>query len=284
MSTHPSERKRTLKRETIAFSRTCVNEGSLVMSQNLFKNVRNVILAIALGAWAAGWGPRAVYAQHNMMHMNHQGMDHSAPKAATPKPAVPAPPGPHGGQMTTTASAAIEVVYQPQEIRVYLYGPVSRRPQSARVVEGEVGLRRGNSSRTFTATLQYVAPPPGSSEQDYLAVAAKLGDVNEGEMRATFTLKNLPMEPSTATFGQSVAISKPKPQVTLAALEQSDQAGIARQKVCPVTGAALGSMGGPVKVLVGGQPVYLCCKGCVGKVQSAPESYLPKAAQASQGE
>jgi hypothetical protein len=258
------------------------------MTQSLFKNVPNAILAIALGAWVAGWGPRAVYAQHNMMHMNHQGMDHSAPKATTPnpattKPAVPAPPGPHGGRMNTAASAVFEVVYRPDEIRVYVYGPTYLR-RSARDVEGDVGLRRRNSSRTFTAALQYVAPPPGSSEQDYLAIAASLSDVKDGDMRATFNLKNLPSEPTTATFGQPVALSKPKPQVTLAALEQSDQAGVARQKVCPVTGAALGSMGGPVKVLVGGQPVYLCCKGCLGKVQGNPEAYLPKAAQASQGQ
>jgi YHS domain-containing protein len=183
--------------------------------------------------------------------------------------------------MTAMAPLAFEVVYHPQEIRVYIYGP-GQQPQSARDVEGEVGLRRQTSSRTFTATLQYVAPPPGSSEQDYLAVKAKLSGVQDGEMLSTFTLKNLPLQRPTATFGQPVAVSKPKPQVTLAALDQGDEAGIARQRVCPVTGAALDSMGSPVKVLVGGQALYLCCKGCLAKVQSAPEAYLRKASQVGQ--
>jgi YHS domain-containing protein len=63
---------------------------------------------------------------------------------------------------------------------------------------------------------------------------------------------------------------------------QSDQSGIARQRVCPVTGAELGSMGEPVKVVVGGQPLYLCCKGCLDKVRSDPEAYLRRTSRASQ--
>lgn len=183
--------------------------------------------------------------------------------------------------MTTVAPLAFEVVYQPREIRVYIYGP-NQQPQSARDVAGEVGLRRRNSSRTFTATLHYVAPPSGSSEQDYLAVAANLKDVEDGDMTSTFTLTNLPLDRPTAKFGQSVALSKAKVQVTSAALDASDQASIARQRTCPVTGAALGSMGDPIKVLVGDQPLYLCCKGCLSKVQSDPETYLRKAGEASQ--
>ena len=250
------------------------------MSASLFRNVSIVALAITVGAWAVGWGIAPAYAQHNHVNMNMGQQANSAPQKpkTQPKPATPEPPGPHGGRMTTTVSAAFEAVYRPQEIRVYVYGP-TQEPRSARDVEGEVGLRRRNSSRTFTAALQYVATPPGPSEQDYLAVAANLSDVNEGDMTATFKLKNLPSERSTATFGQTVALSKAEVQVTLAVLEQSDKADIARQRICPVTGARLGSMGSPVKVLVGGQPVYLCCKGCLGKVKSNPEAYVPKATQ-----
>jgi hypothetical protein len=75
----------------------------------------------------------------------------------------------------------------------------------------------------------------------------------------------------------AAAVSKPKPRVTVVAIGEADKAGVARQKVCPVTGAALGSMGAPVKVLVGDQPLYLCCKGCVGEVKKSPDKYLAKA-------
>ena len=35
------------------------------------------------------------------------------------------------------------------------------------------------------------------------------------------------------------------------------------QKICPVSGKSLTSMGGPVKATTADQTVYLCCKGCL---------------------
>lgn len=48
-------------------------------------------------------------------------------------------------------------------------------------------------------------------------------------------------------------------------LTDADQLQIAVQKICPVTGEELGSMGEPLKVKVGEQVAFLCCKGCQGK-------------------
>lgn len=72
---------------------------------------------------------------------------------------------------------------------------------------------------------------------------------------------------------QAAIAPKPRPKVSLATLAQGDQAAIARQQVCPVTGAKLGSMGDPIKVLVGDHPLYLCCAGCVAKVKQSPDKY-----------
>lgn len=66
---------------------------------------------------------------------------------------------------------------------------------------------------------------------------------------------------------------------------QDDHGGIAEhaeQRVCPVTGAELSDVEAPVKVVIGGQPLYLCCKDCLAEVQRAPEAYLRKASQSSQ--
>ena len=52
-------------------------------------------------------------------------------------------------------------------------------------------------------------------------------------------------------------------------LTDADQLQIAVQKICPVSGGALGSMGDPVKVKVGEQVAFLCCKGCQGKELNA---------------
>ena len=36
----------------------------------------------------------------------------------------------------------------------------------------------------------------------------------------------------------------------------------------------LGGMGTPIKVMVGDKPIYLCCKGCIKKIQAEPAKYL----------
>ena len=46
------------------------------------------------------------------------------------------------------------------------------------------------------------------------------------------------------------------------------------QRICPVTGAPLGSMGDPVLVTVRNTPVYLCCDGCVKAIENTPDKYL----------
>jgi membrane fusion protein, copper/silver efflux system len=46
------------------------------------------------------------------------------------------------------------------------------------------------------------------------------------------------------------------------------------QGTCPVTGKKLGSMGTPVRVVVQGRAVFLCCEGCEAAIKEAPDKYL----------
>lgn len=47
----------------------------------------------------------------------------------------------------------------------------------------------------------------------------------------------------------------------------ADEIHAAVQQICPVSGQKLGSHGAPVKVKIGEEAVFLCCKGCLkGKV------------------
>jgi multidrug efflux pump subunit AcrA (membrane-fusion protein) len=62
----------------------------------------------------------------------------------------------------------------------------------------------------------------------------------------------------------------------LGKLAPADRALALRQKVCPVTGALLGSMGPPPAVVVGGRTVFLCCKGCEAELRKDPAKYLGK--------
>ena len=58
-------------------------------------------------------------------------------------------------------------------------------------------------------------------------------------------------------------------------LSAEDRAAAEKQRICPVTGALLGSMGAPYKVKVKNQTVFLCCEGCKG-LSSGPGQVFGK--------
>ncbi len=65
---------------------------------------------------------------------------------------------------------------------------------------------------------------------------------------------------STTLFAQHQQLDQARSRLT-----DADRLQIAVQKICPVMGAELGSMGEPVKVQIGQQHAFLCCDHCVGK-------------------
>jgi hypothetical protein len=100
-----------------------------------------------------------------------------------------------------------------------------------------------------------------------------------------------PAKPNQPPAGAPVR-PKPEPRVAVTAPEPDDLQNIAQlpaadrklaiaQRICPVTGAALGSMGVPVKITLRGQTVFLCCKGCMGKAKRSPDEMLKILAEAA---
>ncbi len=59
-------------------------------------------------------------------------------------------------------------------------------------------------------------------------------------------------------------------------LSAEDRAAAEKQKVCPVTGEPLGSMGKPYKITVEGRTVFLCCSGCEEQFRKDPDKYFAK--------
>lgn len=56
------------------------------------------------------------------------------------------------------------------------------------------------------------------------------------------------------------------------------------QEICPVSGKALGSMGDPLKVKIGQEEVFLCCKSCTkGKINPTHWAAIHKNFAAAQG-
>ncbi len=62
----------------------------------------------------------------------------------------------------------------------------------------------------------------------------------------------------------------------LAELSPEDRAAAEKQRICPVTDEALGSMGKPVTVAYQGRDVLLCCRGCEARFMNDPDKYLAK--------
>jgi hypothetical protein len=79
-----------------------------------------------------------------------------------------------------------------------------------------------------------------------------------------------------ASRGASAAPPGPAPNQTPGALSPADLLLVARQKTCPVTDQPLESMGGPVRVEVAGQIVFVCCQGCEEPLRKAPQKFLAK--------
>lgn len=108
-------------------------------------------------------------------------------------------------------------------------------------------------------------------------------------MFATVTLKSpmLDMEPFRTQLaaqkmgtGATDTITDPaasNAEVTPNANHKSkmnDESLIAMQKICPVTGAKLGSMGKPIRQNIQGRTVFLCCAGCEDKLAAKPDYYI----------
>lgn len=93
-----------------------------------------------------------------------------------------------------------------------------------------------------------------------------------------------------ATVLISSVVSETEPFRTVLASHQAPQGGlsdeelIVLQHVCPVTGSKLGSMGTPVKVSVGDQTIFLCCKSCEKRLRENSDEYLARLAPPPVGE
>jgi membrane fusion protein, copper/silver efflux system len=71
-----------------------------------------------------------------------------------------------------------------------------------------------------------------------------------------------------------------KIDAALSELSEEDRKLVLLQKVCPILPTnLLGSMGPPLKVIVDGQPVFLCCSGCKQKALDNPQATLAKIAE-----
>jgi uncharacterized protein (TIGR03000 family) len=82
--------------------------------------------------------------------------------------------------------------------------------------------------------------------------------------------------PVTAGEMSCVYLTKPSAMsAALAELSPQDRILAERQRVCPIMPETpLGAMGPPTKLIIKGQPVFLCCPDCVQKARKEPDKTL----------
>lgn len=167
-----------------------------------------------------------------------------------------------------------------------LTAPVNLSQIAGRQIELDLQLVGLPGAGSRPITLQEVATVPASPEQLAAAAIARqkicpvsgkpLGsmgqpvavDVNGQTVYACCNgcVNAIQSDPAKYAAG--------RPEITITTSTAADAAAIAAQKVCPVMDEPLGGMGTPIKVMVGDKPIYLCCKGCIKKVQAEPAKYL----------
>lgn len=99
------------------------------------------------------------------------------------------------------------------------------------------------------------------------------GDTVVGKMKEVagkYYLTELRIE-AAAVVDEEAEIRK-----NLAKLSPEDRKLAEEQRLCPDTDEPLGSMGVPIKVMLKGQPVFICCKGCQKGIEKDPDATLKK--------
>jgi hypothetical protein len=84
-------------------------------------------------------------------------------------------------------------------------------------------------------------------------------------------------KPSTAPDPAAMDKKEAKIQAALAKLPEADRKLAETQKFCPVLETSrLGSMGIPIKLMLDGQLVFICCEGCREEALANPQATLAK--------
>lgn len=236
---------------------------------------RALLFGVAVCAWILS-GSTALGQGHG-----GGGRHNSADKPAdseskyTPLPAPP-PVTPHGGDYISTQKNYYEVVYMPFQTRIYLFDS-NLKPLSAQDVHVQMSLQLPTENAQRQIPFQFVAMPKGATEQDYVVAVFDIRPLQDKEANITFEFSGLSDRRfPTASFTPHYARFSVRPYVSKVLLTEADRDGIARQRVCPVSGAPLGSRGPVTKLYVAEFPLYVAGDDCIEAVKASPARFLPQ--------
>jgi hypothetical protein len=197
---------------------------------------------------------------------------------------APEGPGPGEGGAVKTAHYHFEAVFTQSGIALKAHGLDNKALETTRLAATATFYHPNASTPWFSYDLQAVGASPGQAP-GALQLAIDLSKVPRSGVKVTFQVNGLPdpAEPA-ATFTVPFVLSGSPPPgngprvvpatLTVTRATAADQAAIKAQRVCKVSGEPLGSMGTPVKITRGDRSIFLCCNGCVKRVQANPDQYL----------
>jgi hypothetical protein len=153
---------------------------------------------------------------------------------------------------------------------------VEREPGTFEGVEVVLGPRSGN----FYPVLSGIGPGEKIAAAGAFLIDAETR-LNPAAASAYFGASGGPQSGTSSAVKQSNEPQKskelgPEELKEIAKLPPGEQKLARGQKLCPVTDEPLGSMGVPIKMMVKGQPVFLCCEGCRDAVNEDPDGILKK--------
>lgn len=171
--------------------------------------------------------------------------------------------GPHGGQVHVAGDFRCEVVFSSKAIEVFVFDAAGQ-PVVTRNARGRISFTVDGNPRSYRYDLY-----PQSGENavtNALGVGFDLSRVQDRTANVEFSLHGVAQQPLSfaVKFQRSLTL---------------EQIAISKQRICPVSGKPLGSMGAPPRVRVGDQDVYVCCAGCTNALKANPEVHLAKLTQ-----
>lgn len=139
-------------------------------------------------------------------------------------------------------------------------GNCGRNELRGREMRGSVGRfdRRGRAPQPGLNRLDEPRSPRGPSNENLAPPAP--GRVPVGR------IQNVQPTPKPIVI--------PEKMKGIGLLPKADQAAALAQKTCPVTKGLLGGHGKPIKVLVQGRAIFVCCAGCVEDIKANPKEFL----------
>jgi Cu(I)/Ag(I) efflux system membrane fusion protein len=156
-------------------------------------------------------------------------------------------------------------------------GPAAEHGRLVLAAPAEAVLTTGRRELVYVeeepGKYRVVAPKLGPRAGDYYPVLEGLKEGDRVVVRGNFLLDSqfqITGKPSLLYPVGTVA------EMNLGSLSAEDRKLAMTQRICPVTGAPLGSMGKPVKMTVKGRAVFLCCQGCEDAVKDDPDGTLKK--------